>query len=96
MSRDDVIAINYLLKSRARRFLAASNRDWLIPEQSFCGKWPDIAPILLPKDQLWQFGGEIFVGYGNGRTRYQDAFGRTSGAHEYLRRKAKKTELSSQ
>src|SRR5262249_24534810 len=34
LSRDEVIPINYLLKSRARRFLAASNRDWLFPERS--------------------------------------------------------------
>ncbi|TWB15525.1 SEC-C motif-containing protein [Nitrospirillum amazonense] len=93
LSRDQVIAINHLIKSRARRFLAASNRDWLTPEKSFVGEWGDIAQVLLPKDDLWRFGGEIYIGYNDGRTHYQDAFGRTSGAHEYLRRNAQKSNL---
>jgi SEC-C motif len=93
LSRDAVLAINHLLKSRARRFLAASNTDWLFPERSFTGEWRDIAQVLLPKDGLWQFGGEIYVGYKDAQTHYQDAFGRTSGAHEYLRRKTRKADL---
>ena len=87
LSRDEVIAINYLLKSRARQYIAASDREWLYPEKAFPGKWSDIAAVLLPKDELWQFGGEIYVGYKDGSTHYQDAFGRTSGSHEYLRKK---------
>lgn len=93
LARDEVIAINHLLKSRARRYLAASNKEWLHPEQSFTGAWQDIAHVLLPKDDLWRFGGETYVGYADGSTQYQDAFGRTSGAHEYLRRKKRKTDL---
>jgi hypothetical protein len=85
--RDEVICINHLLKSRARRYAAASNKDWLFPEKSFTGSWQDIAAVLLPKDELWKFGGEIYVGYKDGSTQYQDAFGRTSRSHEYLRRK---------
>jgi hypothetical protein len=83
---DEVVVINYLLKSRAKRFVAASVAESLFPEKSFSGVWSDIAQVLLPKDELWKFGGEIYVGYGDGKTSYQDAFGRTSGAHEYLRR----------
>jgi hypothetical protein len=93
LSRDEIVAINYLLKNRARKFLAASNRDWLFPERSFTGEWCDIAQILLPKDSLWRFGGEIYVGYDDGRSSYQDAFGRTSGADQYLRRKVVKADL---
>jgi len=87
LSQDEVICINHLLKSRARRYAAASNKDWLFPERSFTGSWEDIAAVLLPKDELWQFGGEIYVGHKDGSTQYQDAFGRTSGSHQYLRRK---------
>jgi hypothetical protein len=85
--RDEVICINHLLKSRARRYAAASNKDWLFPEKSFAGSWQDIAAVLLPKDELWMFGGETYVGYKDGSTQYQDAFGRTSRSHEYLRRR---------
>lgn len=93
LSRDEVIAINHLLKSRARRYVAASDKEWLYPERSFGGEWKDIARVLLPRDELWQFGGEIYVGHADGSTQYQDAFGRTSGAHEYLRRKKRATDL---
>ncbi|GLR26038.1 DUF4238 domain-containing protein [Limnobacter litoralis] len=93
LSRDEITTINHLLKSRARRYLAASNKEWLYPEKSFTGAWQDIAQVLLPRDDLWRFGGEIYVGHADGSTQYQDAFGRTSGAHEYLRRKKRKTGL---
>lgn len=87
LSRDDVIAVNFLLKSRAGRFIASSEKTWLYPERSFTGSWADIAKVLLPRDDLWRFGGEIYVGYKDGSVRYQDAFGRTSSADQYLSKK---------
>ena len=93
LSRDEVIAINHLFKSCARRYLAAANQEWLYPERSFAGGWQDIAQVLLPRDDLWRFGGEIYVGYADGATHYQDAFGRTSGAHKYLQRKKRQSNL---
>src|SRR5690606_17585946 len=93
LSRDEVIAINHLLKSCARRYLAAANQEWLYPETSFAGGWQDIAKVLLPRDDLWRFGGEIYVGYADGSTHYQDAFGRTSDAHKYLQRKKRQSDL---
>lgn len=83
----DVIAINHVLKSRARRFVAAGDADWLTPELHNKREWKGIAEVLLPRDDLWKFGGEIFVGYKDGTTHYQDSFGRTSKAHEYLSKK---------
>lgn len=91
LSRNEVNAINHLLKSRARRYVAASNKEWLYPEKSFAGAWRDLAQVLLPRDDVWQFGGEIYVGHADGSTQYQDAFGRTSGSHQYLRRERRKT-----
>lgn len=88
-SRDEVVAINYLLKRRAHKFIAAGNKDWLYPDLHFAGDWNAIGKILLPKDDLWRFGGEIYVGYKDGSVYYQDEFGRTSGAHEYLQKKRK-------
>jgi hypothetical protein len=87
LSREDVIAINHLLKCRARRYIAASKVEWLYPERSYAGTWGDVAGILLPKeDELYRFGGEIYVKYEDGSVRYQDQFGRSSGEHEYLKR----------
>lgn len=93
LSRNEVSAINYLLKSRACRYVAASNKEFLYPEKSFTGTWRDLAQVLLPKNDLWRFGGEIYVGHADGSTQYQDAFGRTSDSHKYLRRKQRNTNL---
>lgn len=86
-SRDEVIAINYLLKRRAHKFIAAGNKDWLYPEQHFAEDWSKIGKVLLPRDELWRFGGETYVGYEDGSVYYSDEFGRTSGSHKYLQKK---------
>lgn len=86
LSRDEVIAINHLLKSRAKRYIAAADKAWLYPERQFNGTWAQIAKVLLPKADLWRFGGEIYVGYKDGTSRYWDEHGRTSKAHEFLTR----------
>lgn len=88
LSRDEVIAINHLLKSRAKRYVAAADKTWLYPEQQFKGSWPQIAQVLLPKAELWRFGGEIYVGYKDGTHGYWDEHGRTTKAHEYLTRRS--------
>ena len=88
LSREEVIAINHLLKSRAKRYIAAANKTWLYPELEFKGSWMQIAKVLLPKDNLWQFGGETYVGYEDGTSSYCDEHGRTSKAHEFFTRES--------
>lgn len=74
----EVSRINRVLKARAQRYVAAGRKEWLHPEDLAAGSWADLAVTLLPpRDQLWGFGGEMFVGYEDGRVHYQDAFGRT-------------------
>lgn len=87
LTSKEVSSINLLLKARAHRYIAASEKAWLEPEMDDSG-WETIGQILLPpSDELWHFGGEIYIGYQDGSTHYQDEFGRTSGAHKYLRKK---------
>lgn len=80
----EVHAINLVLKSRAKKYVAASNPEWLYPEQHCKLPWADIAPTLLPNKDLWKFGGEIYIGHQDGTSSYRDKFGRTSRAHEFL------------
>ncbi|MGN7980224.1 hypothetical protein [Burkholderia sp. 22313] len=80
----EVHAINFVLKSRAKKYVAASNPAWLYPEKHCAFSWGEIATILLPRDDLWQFGGEMYIGYKDGTSAYRDRFGRTSKAHELL------------
>ena len=91
---DEVIAINHLLKSRAKRFIAAAKKDWLYPEQHFNGSWAQIAKVLLPKSDLWRFGGEIYVGYKDGSSGYWDEHGRRSKVHEFLIRKSQRKNIA--
>jgi len=94
LASQNVVAVNHILKSRARRFIAATEEAWLYPETSASTDWKTNGQILLPpKNELWHFGGEIYVGYNDGRSDYQDAYGRTSRGHEYLHKDALKTEL---
>ena len=92
LSRDEVVSINSLLKARSHRYVAAYEEACLFPERAAPVAWKDIASVLLPpSDGLWDFGGETFVGYDDGSTRYQDAFGRTDPAHEFLKKKTPPT-----
>ena len=87
LSREQVVTINYLLKTRARKHVAAPVQDWLYPEKEYAGDWSEIGEVLRPPaNELWHFGGEMYVGYEDGSTDYQDPYGRTSGSHEYLKK----------
>jgi hypothetical protein len=83
----EVSRINRVLKARAQRYVAAGRKEWLQPEEVVSGLWADIAPTLLPpRDQLWEFGGEMFIGHKDGSVYYQDAFGRTEKESEALKK----------
>ena len=83
----EVSRINRVLKARARRYVAAGRREWLQPEDLADGSWADLATTFLPpRDQLWRFGGETFVGYRDGSVHYQDAFGRTEKERQALKK----------
>jgi hypothetical protein len=83
----EVSTINRVLKARAQRYIAAGSREWLYPEKVMTGSWVDLATTLLPPhNELWNFGGETFVGYKDGSVHYQDAFGRTEKEREVLKK----------
>lgn len=83
----EVAAINLILKSRARRYIAAAKEEWLYPEAVIQSSWSEVGKVLLPpKNELWRFGGEIIVGYKDGSSHYHDEFGRTTGDLSYLKK----------
>jgi len=86
-SNAEVVRINYLLKARARRYIAAGRKEWLFPENSVSESWGELRQTLLPpKDQLWHFGGELFAKFKDGHVHYQDAFGRTEEERKFLKK----------
>lgn len=83
----EVSTINLILKRRARRYIAATEQDWLYPEINITSEWSDLRTVLLPpSNELYRFGGELYAGYEDGSTYYQDAFGRTLPENKYLRK----------
>src|ERR1700722_10269333 len=81
----EVVAVNHILKARAHKFIAADKEEWLYPERDAPSDWKACGRVFLPpENELWQFRGETYIGYKDGTSGYQDAFGRTSKSHEYL------------
>ena len=81
---DEVIKINHIIKSRANECVAASSSQWLNPEENIDCEWAELRTVLMPPQDGVRFGGEIFAGYADGSTYYQDAFGRTTPQHDFL------------
>ena len=94
LSDRQVQEINFVIKKRARRFIAAAQKDCLYPESDLTLNWESIRQTLLPpSDEVHEFGGEMFVGYADGRTYSQDAFGRTVKEHSFFEKELPNREL---
>lgn len=92
LNDNDVKKINFIIKTKAKRYIAAAEEEWLYPEKEKALNWPKLRHDLLPpEDQLWHYGGEMYVGYKDGSTYYQDAFGRTRPENEFLKKPERKT-----
>ena len=82
---EEVCVINYIMKKRARKHIAAGQPEWLYPEKSLSqDEWKSLHKVLLPPDnKIYKFGGEIYVGGKDGKLAwYQDEFGRRHTSRE--------------
>lgn len=81
LDEHEVREINFILKSRAYRFIAAAEKDWLYPEHHLAKKvkWSKLGDgyLLFPDPRELHHGGETIIGYGDGSTMARDAYGRT-------------------
>lgn len=71
LSEEEVIEINYITKKRAFRFIAAAEEEWLYPERYMQStNWRKLGDgyLLMPDPRHIYGGGEIFVGYDDGRS----------------------------
>ncbi|WP_203428288.1 SEC-C domain-containing protein [Rhizobium sp. BG4] len=85
LTETQVIEINFIAKLQANRYIAAGQNEWLYPETSVAKSWRDLRETLLPPaDELFHFGGEMYVGYEGGRVHYQDQFGREEEPRPWL------------
>jgi len=79
LNEQQVLAVNYILKSRAQRYIAAAEVDWLYPEKCLKKKdWSKLDKVFISKSiKLLGRDGEIFIGGKDGKLlATQDEFGR--------------------
>lgn len=86
LSTEEVLAINYIIKMRAFRYIAAPEKDWLYPEQSLRGRrWDDLGKsyLLMPDPRSVSFSSETIIGYKNDKADFFDAYGRKPWHRNY-------------
>ena len=81
LDEQQVLAINFILKSRAHKYIAAADEQWLYPEKNLIKKdWASLDKVFVSKStKLYGVRGETFIGGENGKLlATQDDFGRKS------------------
>lgn len=82
LDEDEVLRINYILKRRATRYIAAAEKDWLYPEDHLSNKeWAKLDDdwFLLPNLYKIPFTSGIRVGWEDGRKFAMDEYGNRPG-----------------
>lgn len=88
LTAQEVAQINFVIKARARRYIAAGRKEWLYPDATVSQPWGELRKVFVPpKGGLFHFGGEMFVKYKSGDVHYQDEFGRTEKPRDFLIKK---------
>lgn len=66
LSEQEVLAINFIIKKRAHRYVAAAEEEWLHPEPRMeTDHWRKLGDgwLLMPEPRELHMGGEIIVGF---------------------------------
>lgn len=78
LSELEVREINFIIKSRAYRFVAAAQEEWLYPERHVTkSDWHEYGHgyLLMPDPRSVTYSGEIFIGYEDGSSQAFDEYG---------------------
>jgi len=82
LEEDEVLRINYILKRRTIRYIAAAQEEWLYPERRVSTtNWSKLDDGWFLFPNLWKvpFTSEIIVGYNDGSAWVSDEYGRHPG-----------------
>ena len=86
----DVLALNYIIKKRARRYVAAARKEWLYPEQHLAtSHWSKLGSqyFLMPDSRLVKFSTELLIRYKSGAVFAADEYGRMPNDNDpYVKR----------
>lgn len=86
LNDEEVQQINFILKSRAYRYIAAAQEEWLYPERHVSkSDWNTYGHgyLLMPDPRSLHHGGEIVLGYADGSSEAFDVYGRRPWQQEY-------------
>jgi hypothetical protein len=78
LTEDEVLQINLITKRRAYRYIAAADREWLYPERHVStDHWRKLGRgyLLMPEPRHIHMGGEILIGYKDGRSAAFSEYG---------------------
>lgn len=94
LTRDEVIKINYIIKSRSKASIAAGNANWLQPEENLGCTWEELKYVLLPPPDKFHSYSELYAEFDDGTVHYQDSFGRSTKQSTYLNKNIDESKLS--
>jgi hypothetical protein len=86
LNETEVNQINFIIKRRAHRYIAAAREEWLYPERSIpTDHWRklDDRYLLMPDPRSLHLGGEILIGFEGGGSAAFDEYGRRPGLKGY-------------
>lgn len=86
LDETEINQINYVIKRRAARYIAAAEEEWLYPEQKIpTTHWRklDDRYLFMPDPRALYLGGEIMIGYNDGRSTSFDEYGRRPWQKDY-------------
>lgn len=86
LSEQEVREMNFIIKSRALRYVAAGKEDWLYPDKYISkSQWNVYGNgyLLMPDPRAIHLGGEIFWGNRDGSGGAMDEYGRRPWEKDY-------------
>ncbi|MES2953197.1 MAG: DUF4238 domain-containing protein [Patescibacteria group bacterium] len=86
LSEQEVREINFIIKSRAARYIAAAKEEWLYPERHVSkSDWNTYGHgyLLMPDPRAIHWGGTIMWGGGPGGSGAMDEYGRLPGNPDF-------------
>lgn len=86
LDEHEVTRINHIIKTRAHRYVAAAEKDWLFPEaHGPIPRWDRLTDdhLLMPDPRAVPFANEFIVGYNRGPPLVMDEYGRRPGDPQY-------------
>ena len=79
LSEEEVRQINFIIKNRAYKYVAAAKKEWLFPEKYVSeSDWRNFGQgyLLMPDPRSVVYGGQLLIGHKDGTSEAYDEYGR--------------------